>query len=313
MVIRIEPEVSIFLDQNASRMGLRFKRVSENVWAGTTSLVEVRVTDVLIDGARYLEVSTEARELYRNFYELAVEIVEAVVIEEAEPVVALSSAVARWNALLSRPLLLSEEAQIGLFGELWLLERLVNAWGPAAMSAWVGPRGHAHDFRIERSEIEVKATVGNKRIHTINGVNQLEPSPDSDLYLLSLKLTDGGMGGRTLGEMVESIAERLSESTDALAELYKCLERVRYQRSDAPHYPRRRKLRDVAALVPIVDGTPRLTQNALSGLHSRFAPDRIVRVTYEIDVTNLGAEDGAPDFNRVIPTRSLSPENSSHV
>ena len=301
IVVRSDPQAAIFVDEFAARLGVRFRRDHEAAWTGPNPLIEVTIAEVLVDGIRFLEMWTDSRDLFRNFYDLATEIITEVVVEGIDPVAALGSAVARWDTLLARPSLLSEESQAGLFGELWLLERLILVHGSPGVDAWVGPERQAHDFRVEDAEFEVKTTSGTRRVHTINGAGQLQPSPGSALYLLSLKLTDAGSGGRTLAEAVTSIDDLLGEVPDARGRFRAKLNALRYRDSDAPHYPRRRKLRDRAALILIEDGIPRLTPEVLALIDPRFAPERIERVTYDVDMDRLGFDDGTPEFLAILP------------
>ncbi|MGQ0589133.1 MAG: PD-(D/E)XK motif protein [Sphingosinicella sp.] len=304
IVVRTEPQAALYLDPSAGRLGVRFRRTSEPRWAGADPLIEVRIAEVAIDGARHLEVWTDARGLYRNFYGLAVEVLSAVAEDGEDPVSALSSAVARWDALLARPSLLTDEAQAGLFGELWLLDRLTESKGSDGLYAWVGPGGHAHDFRLGTAEIEVKTTSGQARVHMINGASQLQPSPDSTLFLLSLKLTDAGSGGLSLPEAVSALSARFASDPGAPAIFRGHLDKLGYRDADAAHYPRRRKLRDEAVLIEITDGVPRLTPEALGEVDTRFAPERVGLLSYQIDVTGLGVPDGTPEFEAVIPQPS---------
>jgi hypothetical protein len=301
IVVRSEPQAAVFVDQGAARLGLRFRRTGEAAWTGPDPLLEVRIAEVVVGGAHFLEMWTDARDLFRNFYELATEVVAEVVLREVDPVSALTSAVARWETLLARPNLLSEEAQAGLVGELWLLERLISAHGTSAVDAWVGPDRHAHDFRIGEVEFEVKTTSGARRVHTINGTAQLQPSTGSVLYLVSLKLTDAGSGGRTISEMVAAIEQLVSNDQVRMASFRTKLQAIRYRDIDAAHYPRRRKLRDRAALILVCDGVPRLTPEGLSAVDARFAPERVERITYDINVEGLGVDDGSAEFLEVIP------------
>jgi hypothetical protein len=312
IVVRTEPQAALYIDQGAMRLGIRFRRTSEPRWAGPNPLVEIQIAEVHIEGARYLEVWTVSQSLYRNFFGLASEVLGTVVEGGEDPVSALSSAVARWNALLTRPTLLTEEGQAGLFGELWLLDRLIDSMGPCALSAWVGPGGHAHDFRLGKAEVEVKTTSGQSRVHMINGIGQLQPSSDCTLYLLSLKLTDAGAGGSSLPEKISALEARVASDPGALTALRTHLAKLGYCASDAAHYPRRRKLRDAAILIEIGDGVPRLTPEALNGVDPRFAADRIDRVSYQIDVTGLGVSDGSQEFQAVIPA-SPSPKAPDNV
>jgi hypothetical protein len=201
---------------------------------------------------------------------------------------------------------MSEETQAGLFGELWLLERLIGAQGVDALDAWVGPVRQPHDFRLGDVELEVKTTSGAKRIHTINGLGQLQPSLDCSLYIVSLKLANAGAGGQTLPEAVASIEAGLSSSHAALLRFRAALATVGYDPLDAALYSRRRRLRDAAVLIPVTDGTPRLTSEAMAQIDPRFAPDRISGVVYSVDVEGFGFPDGTDAFHAVVPAASTS-------
>lgn len=300
-VVRARPTVTLFVDQGAARLGARFET------AGTRSddiggmLAEIHVEDVLADGGRAVEIWTDSESLFPNFYQLVSDIVSAVIDSGEEPDAALLAAVARWEALLSRPTLMSEEAQAGLFGELWLLERLIGTVGADAVDAWVGPVPQPHDFRMGDIELEVKTTSGGSRVHTINGVGQLQPSTGCTLYLVSLKLASAGTGGRSLPEAVAAIEAMLAGSPAILARFRAGLTANNYDPVHADRYNRRRRLRDQAVLIEITDGVPRLTSEALGAIDLRFAPQRFGRITYDVNVEGLGVADGSDAFHAVIP------------
>ena len=300
-VVRQMPTVALFIDQGAERIGARFEQAGLRAQGQVFPFAEIHVDEVAGPDRRHTEIWTDARHLFGNFYRLVSEIVAAVVEDGLDPDAALAKAVDRWEALISRPSLMSEETQAGLFGELWLLERLIAVQGVDALDAWVGPLRQPHDFRLGTIEFEVKTTSGAKRVHTINGLGQLEPSLDCALYLLSLKLANAGAGGRTLSEAVASIEARLASSHAALTRFRAGLATLGYDPVDAPLYVRRRRLRDAAVLIAVTDGVPRLTVDSLAQIDARFATGRISQVSYAIDVDGFGVADGTEAFLAVIP------------
>ncbi|MBI1406023.1 MAG: PD-(D/E)XK motif protein [Caulobacter sp.] len=303
-VVRSEPAVHVFIDAGASRLGLRIRLGADAPAAVAPPMQEIRTADISVGGLRHMEVSTESRALYPNFFRLVSEVAADVIAGHA-PAAALAEAVARWDALLRRPQLLSEEQQAGLFGELWFLHRLLQGAPPAPLSSWTGPLREAHDFRVGATEFEVKTTSSAERVHTINGLGQLDPSPDCRLFVVSLQLADGGSGGQTLEQAVAAVRARLPGS--AVLDFAALLDRVGYRGEDAALYPRRRRLRTPPVLVPVVDGCPRLVADALSTLPSRFAPQLIRNATYQVDLTDLGAPDGSPAFLEVVPAAPGAP------
>ena len=56
----------------------------------------------------------------------------------------------------------------------------------------------------------MKTTLSEDRSHRISSLTQLEPSPDRELWLVSVQLTSGGVGGTTLPEQVQRTTDRLS-------------------------------------------------------------------------------------------------------
>jgi hypothetical protein len=298
LVVRTTPGLHAFTDASAARLGARFELAADAPPAPASLLQEIVVTDVGADGRRWLEISTTDPHLYESFYRLIGQICAAV-LDNMPAHTALLRAVDLWDTLVEQISLLSEERQAGLFGELLFLERLILAGVPHAVSTWVGPDRQAHDFRRGDVEFEVKTTSGAKRVHTINGLGQLTPSVDCSLYLISLQTTDAGTGGASLPELVDRV-RTLVPHTD-LNGLDTRLEAAGYVETHRPHYHRRRRLRSNMLMVPILDGTPRLTPNALAALPATFAAERITAVIYDVDVTGLGFPDESSEFLAVIP------------
>lgn len=297
-VVRPEPAVYLFVDEHGARFGALLAMPVGTVPG--TPLEEISVKDVRLKGERYLEISTTHKSLYRNFFFFLSDIVAAA-IEGSDPQNAFAASVIRWNALLQNSTLLGEERQRGLFGELWMLRRLLNSMGLPALDAWTGPMGEAHDFRLETREFEVKTTSRAERVHIINGSSQLEPSPNSELFILSLQLAEAGAGGETLPDLVRQILEMMKASADSSERFLMIVKKLGFDWSKQGKYPSRRKLRAPPILIPVVEGCPRIVPSVIAGLPLIFAPARIGKITYEIDVSGMGFEDGAPSFLEILP------------
>ena len=99
---------------------------------------------------------------------------------------ALHVALDAFRGLLARAPRLSEDQEIGLFGELVALDRLIDGVGETrALAAWLGPRSEEHDFVLGEADVEVKTTRSERRIHVIHGLGQLTPTPGRPLHLMS--------------------------------------------------------------------------------------------------------------------------------
>ena len=108
---------------------------------------------------------------------------------------------------------LTEEAQLGLFGELLVLRDLIiPAVGPStAVDAWNGPEGKPQDFTIGSVALEVKCTRANAggRIPIANEL-QLDERPFDFLVLVHISVSQGGAGNPSLTDMVECVRAQLS-------------------------------------------------------------------------------------------------------
>lgn len=299
IAVRTTPGIHLFTDAAPARIGLRFE-VPPMAPAAEPSLLEhITIADVTIEGRRHLEIATTAPVLFESFYGLASQVISTV-LGGATPAAALNAAVGDWEALIRQADILSEERQAGLFGELLFFARLHAAGIADVTSTWVGPDRQAHDFRWGDLEFEVKTTSGAARVHTINGLGQLQASLGCRLFLISIQLMDAGSGGRTLPELVDVVRRDLSAA--ALSEFDRRLQLAGYLDRHVSHYRRRRRLRGEPALIEVGDGVPRLVPEALLALPATFAAERIRNAVYEIDVAGLGHLDGTPEFTTVIPS-----------
>ena len=70
--------------------------------------------------------------------------------------------------------MLSGNEVIGLFGELIVLEHLLNTHSKELFDNWVGPMGNRHDFEFPMNSLEVKTTanIANNEIQ-VNGLSQI--------------------------------------------------------------------------------------------------------------------------------------------
>lgn len=298
VVIHDDPKVELFVEAAGARFGALFCLPTDSV-VPPSPFTDIEISEVRLSGKRCVVISTIAAGLFDTFYLFAVDMARAVVERSMPPIDALGASLAHWRALLQISALLSDEKQLGLAGELWLLERLIGVMGPTAVDAWVGPGSQSHDFRLGLIEFEVKATTSARRVHTINGLHQMTPTVGAELYLLSIRFSDAGSGGDTLGEVVERIIARLPDGERQGLEDKLAL--TGFRSTDMVHYSKRRRLADRPRLIMVDNGVPRLTADALLMLPPAFAVAGIIDVSYRIDVEGMGFEEGRPEFTAAVP------------
>ncbi len=103
---------------------------------------------------------------------------------------------------------LSPEEQRGLFGELFLLKKLLISFDQKSivLSSWVGAEKQIRDFQYNNWGIEVKTTHGNNHQKIqISSERQLDTSNLEHLFLFHLSMDSRLNSGETLNSMVDSI------------------------------------------------------------------------------------------------------------
>ncbi len=127
---------------------------------------------------------------------------------ESDAVLTLANRLKRWQLFLEKhePEGLSDEAQHGLYGELWFLRQVILPnIGLRSVCYWLGPEAANQDFNFEGCAVEVKTTVTqNPQKLSISNENQLDETTLNALFLMHLRL-DIRKGGETLPKMVESL------------------------------------------------------------------------------------------------------------
>ena len=261
-------------------------------------LEEISVDRVDTPDGPHLRLHTASTPLFPLFYEFAL-----LVADRTQSGVlagqAVQEAFSRWRRLIQAASMLSTERQTGLYGELLLLRRLERTLGAAALDAWTGPSKAAHDFRLGDFELEAKATRGERRVHTINGLAQLEPSPGCRLFVVSIQLTAAGAGGESLADLISGLRDRFTERGVG-DEFSQSIEVSGISTGLERHYRESLKKRTHMALVEVDENLPRITVADVAAI-GRPEMSRISDVRFRLDLTGLGSVDGSDEFRAVIP------------
>lgn len=187
--------------------------------------------------------------------------------------------VTEWQAFMARrhrPL--SPEAQVGLMGELWMLNRLLDSsLGEDALRCWQGPMRAAQDFHIRGGAIEVKSTAGGGGfLAKINSIEQLD-TDRTPLYLGALRFEERD-DGQSLVDVVARLRDRLTE-TGHRRTLDSLLLILGYLDEHAQHYGRVLALKEAGGF-HATDEMPRLRRANL--------PAAVRSAAYVLDLDALG-------------------------
>lgn len=244
-----------------------------------------------------IEIRTRTPPLFQDIYGFFVSIIDKIQLNDAAPSAALTETVDAWRDLLQAQSILSDEAQLGLRGELQFMRHLVARIGDEALAAWTGPHRQPHDFRVGVCEFEVKTTRGVGHVHVINGIHQLEPSPDHQLFIYSVRLApSGAKAGTTLPEDIDQTRDLLSP-TGKLR-----LDRVLrtqygYVSEHADWYPQRLQPASLPRLVLVDAACPRLTSEMLSTVpHFNLISD----LRYRVNLDGMGYPEGSIEYEALL-------------
>ncbi|WP_309860532.1 PD-(D/E)XK motif protein [Leifsonia sp. 1010] len=262
--------------------------------------ITVDVVDELGAGV-WAELRVDAREMHYEAYLVLASVVD-LMRGGLSFAAAIPEGVDSFRELLRTKQKLSDEAQIGLLGELLLAEHSLRTLSADdVMSAWLGPDREEHDFVFLSFDAEVKTTRSEQRIHLINSVTQLEPTPGRPLYMLSIQVTaaGGAKQGSTLGEHIAAIRRLLDRRLIRAFESR--LESLGWRESDADEYPKQWVLRTPPRAYLVDDCFPAITSSRLQKAVPQ--PALVGSVQYRVDVTTVEgsiAPEPVASFTRLV-------------
>ncbi|HEY4243190.1 MAG TPA: PD-(D/E)XK motif protein [Kofleriaceae bacterium] len=140
----------------------------------------------------------------------------------------VAQSVAEWQALLAAAENPSATSELGLWGELWFIDRAVT---PSLLVAgWRGPERDATDFFVDGVAAEVKASR-QARQHHVSLSQVQEPVGEHPSYLLSLWVKEDPVRGLTVTELVA----RIELAIDDRAALLRGLLRAGYSQTSGAY------------------------------------------------------------------------------
>jgi len=183
-----------------------------------------------------------------------------------------------WQEFMRRGAIpLSPEQEVGLVGELILLEMILESGvhPQDAVGAWNGPLSGLRDFVIGFGAIEVKTTIASVGLTAkIGSLEQLDDTTCKPIFLCAIKcaLTSSG---QTINEKISSLRSLLAPDSMALLDFNNRITASGYLQSDVSQYHRRFSFREIF-IFEVNDNFPRLTpSNIMLG---------VVSVKYEINL-----------------------------
>ena len=153
------------------------------------------------------ELTVAVEDNLHGAYGLLTSIADQLQLEQEPLAAAVATAITKHRNMFAGKAGLSQDKEVGLYGELLVLEYLIGNIGAGpAVASWQGPLSEEHDFVFGEVHLEIKTTSGEQRRHIMHGFTQLVPLRDVPLSLISIQLTRSNHeGGRTLWQMVSQL------------------------------------------------------------------------------------------------------------
>jgi hypothetical protein len=255
------PQCHLRVDPNEKTLAVRF--FGEFALPDVSRYRNILVQTLHLEGGAAAEFSIRSEDLH-EVYSIVRLIADKVQFHGVEFGEAVAQVLDIFHDALAFRGALSPSDQVGLFGELKVLQHLSSTIGKnGSVGAWTGPGREEHDFVLADADLEVKTTTNESRLHWISSTRQLMPSPGRPLFLVSIQLTTGGEGaGQSLPELVKAVLD--TSSVAQRTKLEEKLGLVDYRFDDVDLYVRRYKLRSTPALYRVDSVFPALTPERLS-------------------------------------------------
>lgn len=136
-------------------------------------------------------------------------------IAAKESFAVIVAVLAKWKEFFKtdRDLLMSDNRQQGLYGELLFLEECLGTLGTIAVSQWAGCNDETHDFYISSNAVEVKTTASQAPYYAhISSEYQLDNNDiPGKLFLRFYALRKSQSTGDKLADIVARIRQEIKQ------------------------------------------------------------------------------------------------------
>ncbi|SCP98594.1 Putative PD-(D/E)XK family member [Anaerobium acetethylicum] len=186
-------------------------------------------------------------------------------VENKDVVWKVKEVLAKWNTFFQfdKEYVLQENTQQGLYGELYILEKMVALKDESVLNCWTGCNAETHDFYFGRDALEVKSSSskGPDKVKISNEFQLDDTGILGRLYLMYLKMKKSEVDGECLPDIVERIVKMLG--ADAKISFYDKLIKVGYMYQMPELYTVHFKIREENCY-SVEEGFPKITTKTIS-------------------------------------------------
>jgi len=294
-VLKIDgnPVAYLYIDPASPTLALRTP-VARSALPDVSAYQNISAAQIHWNDTNWFEVRIGGA-LARDGYPVLCAIADGLQLDGLGLDASVSRSLAALREVLLRHRRLSPEEEIGLFGELLLLDHLLDRVPAAeAVLGWRGPQREEHDFDVGGNDIEVKSTTAEQRIHWINDGRQLEPTIGRSLWLLSVQLTSAGADGQSLAELVDQISSKLVTNAH-VGDLFRSkLAELGWNDESSMLHTTKYRLRSEPQLYAADAGFPAITRKRLTDAGFNLA--LVVQLRYALNLSQLTQATAVPNI-----------------
>ncbi|WP_329414593.1 PD-(D/E)XK motif protein [Nocardia vinacea] len=242
------------------------------------------ITLKVSDGEDLAELTVAVEDNLHGAYGLLTSTADQLQLEKAPLAVAVATAITKHRNMFASKAGLSQDREIGLYGELLVLDYLIGKVGTGpVIASWQGPFSEEHDFVFGEIHLEIKTTSAEQRRHTMHGFTQLVPLCEVPLSLISIQLTRSNHeGGQTLSQMVSQLR---AKSGGHRSKVDAALEACGWRDEDASLYTTFWTKRNEPRAYNVDDHFPALTLDRLVQVIANMTA--VSDLSYRVDVTHF--------------------------
>lgn len=187
-----------------------------------------------------LTVTLTNQKFYTVFLRISTDIVSSAIgQDEGQSLRSFCAKLHQWEGLFSKKRIkqLSNEQQLGLYGELTFLKDLLTngMTSTTAVTSWKGSDGEDKDFQFDSLGIEVKSSSKQDGIVKISNIRQLNETGFDTLFLRNYSFIRNYGGEASLPKLVEELQDILF-NTSSIEEFELKLIQADYYHEDKDLY-----------------------------------------------------------------------------
>lgn len=285
-----------FINYNPSKETVSFRILLQAPYKETSLLKSPQLIDLKLvkdETGNWLEFSTDEPLMFIHFFHFGMTVVKRTQEDNLDAVEAFQRTSDEFNLLLASKVEADVSVVIGLWGELWFLNHLVDKQGEEVIKSWIASldSGEIHDFRVGKIEYEVKTTSRKNRVHIISGFEQLDATTDCNLYFVSIQCGPSGAGdGVSCRDLSEIILNKLKSAISKKL-FTRLLQNSPYKNLTDEQKDIKRTLRTAPRIIEVNDSFPAINLKRLRSIFNESQLSRVVPPSlYSLNVDGLGED-----------------------